>query len=92
MASKDEDGEQPHPYGAYAHPTPHGHGHETAAQRYSATRIQAGYEPERCMCTNGTTCMCTYRSTQNYAMSSIKCSAISVMTHLLRFYMEDYNE
>uniref|UniRef100_A0A672NRX6 Inosine-5'-monophosphate dehydrogenase n=1 Tax=Sinocyclocheilus grahami TaxID=75366 RepID=A0A672NRX6_SINGR len=24
----------------------HGHGHETAAQRYSATRIQAGYEPE----------------------------------------------
>uniref|UniRef100_A0A8C4HYQ0 Inosine-5'-monophosphate dehydrogenase n=1 Tax=Dicentrarchus labrax TaxID=13489 RepID=A0A8C4HYQ0_DICLA len=41
------DGEQPHPYGAYAHPMPHGHGHETAAQRYSATRIQAGYEPER---------------------------------------------
>ncbi|XP_051236734.1 inosine-5'-monophosphate dehydrogenase 1a isoform X1 [Dicentrarchus labrax] len=40
------DGEQPHPYGAYAHPMPHGHGHETAAQRYSATRIQAGYEPE----------------------------------------------
>ncbi|XP_075998439.1 inosine-5'-monophosphate dehydrogenase 1a isoform X1 [Genypterus blacodes] len=42
------DGEQPHPYGAYAHPTPHGNGrgHETAAQRYSATRIQAGYEPE----------------------------------------------
>lgn len=27
--------------------SPHGHGHETAAQRYSATRIQAGYEPER---------------------------------------------
>lgn len=41
------DGEQPHPFGAYVHPTPHGHGHETAAQRYSATRIQAGYEPER---------------------------------------------
>uniref|UniRef100_A0A3Q0T555 Uncharacterized protein n=1 Tax=Amphilophus citrinellus TaxID=61819 RepID=A0A3Q0T555_AMPCI len=41
------DGEQPHPYGAYAHPVPHGHGYETAAQRYSATRIQAGYEPER---------------------------------------------
>ncbi|XP_051807427.1 inosine-5'-monophosphate dehydrogenase 1a isoform X1 [Acanthochromis polyacanthus] len=40
------DGEQPHPYGAFTHPTPHGHGHETAAQRYSATRIQAGYEPE----------------------------------------------
>ncbi|XP_047453090.1 inosine-5'-monophosphate dehydrogenase 1a isoform X2 [Mugil cephalus] len=40
------DGEQPHPYGAFALPTPHGHGHETAAQRYSATRIQAGYEPE----------------------------------------------
>uniref|UniRef100_A0A671Y9M8 Inosine-5'-monophosphate dehydrogenase n=1 Tax=Sparus aurata TaxID=8175 RepID=A0A671Y9M8_SPAAU len=40
------DGEQPHPYGAYVHPMPHGHGHETAAQRYSATRIQAGYEPE----------------------------------------------
>ena len=40
------EGEQPHPCGAYAHP-PHGHGHETAAQRYSATRIQAGYEPER---------------------------------------------
>uniref|UniRef100_A0A674N8A4 Inosine-5'-monophosphate dehydrogenase n=1 Tax=Takifugu rubripes TaxID=31033 RepID=A0A674N8A4_TAKRU len=38
---------QPHPFGAYAHPMPHGHGHETAAQRYSATRIQAGYEPER---------------------------------------------
>lgn len=42
-----KDGEQPHPYGAYAHPLQHGHGHETAAQRYSATRIQAGYEPER---------------------------------------------
>lgn len=41
------EGEQPHTFGAYAHPTPHGHGHETAAQRYSATRIQAGYEPER---------------------------------------------
>uniref|UniRef100_A0A3Q4B1E5 Uncharacterized protein n=1 Tax=Mola mola TaxID=94237 RepID=A0A3Q4B1E5_MOLML len=41
------DGEQPHPFGAYSHSTPHGHGHETAAQRYSATRIQAGYEPER---------------------------------------------
>ncbi|XP_038561486.1 inosine-5'-monophosphate dehydrogenase 1a isoform X1 [Micropterus salmoides] len=40
------DGEPPHPYGAYSHPMPHGHGHETAAQRYSATRIQAGYEPE----------------------------------------------
>ncbi|XP_072418896.1 inosine-5'-monophosphate dehydrogenase 1 isoform X1 [Chiloscyllium punctatum] len=24
----------------------HGHGHETAAQRYTATRIQAGYAPE----------------------------------------------
>lgn len=43
----DKDGEQPHSYGAYSHQTPHGHGHETAAQRYSATRIQAGYEPER---------------------------------------------
>ncbi|XP_024912126.1 inosine-5'-monophosphate dehydrogenase 1a-like [Cynoglossus semilaevis] len=41
------DGEQPHAFGAYAHPSPHGHGHETAAQRYSATRIQAGFEPER---------------------------------------------
>lgn len=41
------EGEQPHTFGAYTHPTPHGHGHETAAQRYSATRIQAGYEPER---------------------------------------------
>ncbi|KAK1887547.1 Inosine-5'-monophosphate dehydrogenase 1a [Dissostichus eleginoides] len=40
------DGEQPLPYGAYVPPSPHGHGHETAAQRYSATRIQAGYEPE----------------------------------------------
>ncbi|XP_068168973.1 inosine-5'-monophosphate dehydrogenase 1a isoform X2 [Antennarius striatus] len=40
------DVEQPHPYSAYAHSMPHGHGHETAAQRYSATRIQAGYEPE----------------------------------------------
>ncbi|XP_023652653.1 inosine-5'-monophosphate dehydrogenase 1b-like isoform X2 [Paramormyrops kingsleyae] len=28
------------------HANPHGHRHETAAQRYSATRIQAGYEPE----------------------------------------------
>ncbi|XP_057203777.1 inosine-5'-monophosphate dehydrogenase 1a isoform X2 [Triplophysa rosa] len=28
------------------HGNGHGHGHETAAQRYSATRIQAGYEPE----------------------------------------------
>uniref|UniRef100_A0A6Q2Y6L5 Inosine-5'-monophosphate dehydrogenase n=1 Tax=Esox lucius TaxID=8010 RepID=A0A6Q2Y6L5_ESOLU len=26
--------------------SPHGHGHETAAQRYSATRIQAGFGPE----------------------------------------------
>ncbi|CAL8296768.1 unnamed protein product [Boreogadus saida] len=43
------DGEQPAPpYGPYAHHTsPHSIGHETAAQRYSATRIQAGYEPER---------------------------------------------
>lgn len=41
------EGEQPHPFGSYAHTMPHGHGHETAAQRYSATRIQAGYEPER---------------------------------------------
>ena len=32
---------------ACTQPTSHGHGHETAAQRYSATRIQAGYEPER---------------------------------------------
>uniref|UniRef100_A0A4W5QP17 Uncharacterized protein n=1 Tax=Hucho hucho TaxID=62062 RepID=A0A4W5QP17_9TELE len=32
------------PHGAYTHTNPHGH--ETAAQRYSATRIQAGYEPE----------------------------------------------
>ncbi|XP_053282771.1 inosine-5'-monophosphate dehydrogenase 1a isoform X1 [Pleuronectes platessa] len=40
------DGEQPPPFGAFSHPAPHGHGHETAAQRYSATRIQAGYEPE----------------------------------------------
>ena len=24
-----------------------GHGHETAAQRYNATRVQAGFEPER---------------------------------------------
>lgn len=41
------EGEQPPPFGPYTHPMPHGHGHETAAQRYSATRIQAGYEPER---------------------------------------------
>lgn len=41
------DGEPPNSYGAFAQPSPHGHGHETAAQRYSATRIQAGYEPER---------------------------------------------
>lgn len=45
--TSNRDGEQPHPFGAYAHPMSHGHGHETAAQRYSATRIQAGYEPER---------------------------------------------
>lgn len=38
------DGEPAQPCGPSA---PHGHGHETAAQRYSATRIQAGYEPER---------------------------------------------
>ncbi|XP_031421242.1 inosine-5'-monophosphate dehydrogenase 1a isoform X2 [Clupea harengus] len=30
----------------HGHGHGHGHGHETAAQRYSATRIQAGYEPE----------------------------------------------
>ncbi|GAA6073363.1 inosine-5'-monophosphate dehydrogenase 1b isoform X1 [Tachysurus ichikawai] len=38
-----------HFHGPFGHNTPHGHGHghETAAQRYSATRIQAGYEPER---------------------------------------------
>ncbi|KAI4879987.1 hypothetical protein NFI96_008101 [Prochilodus magdalenae] len=37
-----------HFHGPFGHNTPHGHGHghETAAQRYSATRIQAGYEPE----------------------------------------------
>ncbi|XP_016319507.1 inosine-5'-monophosphate dehydrogenase 1a-like isoform X1 [Sinocyclocheilus anshuiensis] len=37
-----------HFYGPFTHNTlyGHGHGHETAAQRYSATRIQAGYEPE----------------------------------------------
>ncbi|TNN86206.1 Inosine-5'-monophosphate dehydrogenase 1a [Liparis tanakae] len=40
------EGEPTPAYGSFAHPTPHGHGHETAAQRYSATRIQAGYEPE----------------------------------------------
>ncbi|KAG7454297.1 hypothetical protein MATL_G00258200 [Megalops atlanticus] len=36
-----------HFHGSLVHGNPHGHGHETAAQRYSATRIQAGYEPER---------------------------------------------
>lgn len=45
------DGEPPHPYPTYALPMQHGHGHETAAQRYSATRIQAGYEPERSVTT-----------------------------------------
>lgn len=35
-----------HFHGLFTH-TLHGHGHETAAQRYNATRIQAGYEPER---------------------------------------------
>ncbi|XP_017261702.1 inosine-5'-monophosphate dehydrogenase 1a isoform X2 [Kryptolebias marmoratus] len=40
------EGEQPHSFLAQAHSTSHVHGHETAAQRYSATRIQAGYEPE----------------------------------------------
>ncbi len=36
-------------HGPFTHHTlhGHGHGHETAAQRYSATRIQAGFEPER---------------------------------------------
>lgn len=38
-------GDPSHPCVTYAHPT--SHGHETAAQRYSATRIQAGYGPER---------------------------------------------
>lgn len=36
--------------GAHEHfvrQTSHGHGHETAAQRYSATRIQAGLGSER---------------------------------------------
>ncbi|RVE71943.1 hypothetical protein OJAV_G00056730 [Oryzias javanicus] len=37
-------GDPCHPCMTYAHPT--SHGHETAAQRYSATRIQAGYGPE----------------------------------------------
>ncbi|KAK5612115.1 hypothetical protein CRENBAI_026148 [Crenichthys baileyi] len=41
------DGEQSqHSFLAHPHPGSYGHGHETAAQRYSATRIQAGYEPE----------------------------------------------
>ncbi|KAG2460001.1 IMDH1 dehydrogenase, partial [Polypterus senegalus] len=35
-----------HFHGSPLHGHLHGHGHETAAQRYSATRIQAGYEPE----------------------------------------------
>ncbi|XP_051952777.1 inosine-5'-monophosphate dehydrogenase 1b-like isoform X3 [Xyrauchen texanus] len=35
-----------HFQGPFTHSTLHGHGHETAAQRYSATRKQAGYEPE----------------------------------------------
>ncbi|XP_056107144.1 inosine-5'-monophosphate dehydrogenase 1a isoform X2 [Rhinichthys klamathensis goyatoka] len=35
-----------HFHGLFTHNTLHGHGHETAAQRYNATRIQAGYEPE----------------------------------------------
>ncbi|XP_041833257.1 inosine-5'-monophosphate dehydrogenase 1b isoform X2 [Melanotaenia boesemani] len=30
----------------YARQISHGHGHETAAQRYNATRIQAGFGPE----------------------------------------------
>uniref|UniRef100_A0AAY5F013 IMP (inosine 5'-monophosphate) dehydrogenase 1a n=1 Tax=Electrophorus electricus TaxID=8005 RepID=A0AAY5F013_ELEEL len=34
----------PEHQGPFGHNT--SHGHETAAQRYSATRIQAGYEPE----------------------------------------------
>lgn len=53
------EGEQPHTFGAYAHPTPHGHGHETAAQRYSATRIQAGYEPERSVPSSRSVTHCT---------------------------------
>lgn len=31
----------------YFRQSSHGHGHETAAQRYSATRVQAGLVPER---------------------------------------------
>ncbi|KAK0144803.1 Inosine-5'-monophosphate dehydrogenase 1a [Merluccius polli] len=44
--SAQEGDQQAHTYEPYAHTSPHSHGHETAAQRYSATRIQAGYEPE----------------------------------------------
>uniref|UniRef100_A0A3Q3QBM8 Uncharacterized protein n=1 Tax=Monopterus albus TaxID=43700 RepID=A0A3Q3QBM8_MONAL len=47
LCISNRDGEQPRPYESCAHPMPYGHGHETAAQRYTATRIQAGYEPER---------------------------------------------
>nr|XP_020468761.1 inosine-5'-monophosphate dehydrogenase 1b-like isoform X2 [Monopterus albus] len=46
LCISNRDGEQPRPYESCAHPMPYGHGHETAAQRYTATRIQAGYEPE----------------------------------------------
>lgn len=46
------DGEQSqHSFLTHAYPPSYGHGHETAAQRYSATRIQAGYEPERSVST-----------------------------------------
>lgn len=46
-------GDPCHPCMTYAHPT--SHGHETAAQRYSATRIQAGYGPERSVFSTSTT-------------------------------------
>lgn len=36
----------------YFRQTSHGHGHETAAQRYSATRMQAGLGPERWVARN----------------------------------------
>ncbi|KAJ3596095.1 hypothetical protein NHX12_002504, partial [Muraenolepis orangiensis] len=46
LSVRDTDQQGTHTYGPYTHTSPHSHGHETAAQRYSATRIQAGYEPE----------------------------------------------
>ncbi|CAB1346156.1 unnamed protein product, partial [Coregonus sp. 'balchen'] len=44
--SSPQDGDHLFRLSPHGHGHGHGHGHETAAQRYSATRIQAGFGPE----------------------------------------------